>query len=312
VAATPTLQAASPTPSPVQQESPTPAPAKPEPRFEWTEDSGTRVSDGSVPYIQKLKDGRYRLYYCGPGGILSALSTDGLAFEKEGGVRLAPVPGAGNPESIVCDATLVDLPGGRVRMYYKGSNGPGGPGQALHKVFSATSPDGLSFQREGLRIDSEQTGDRGWASVPEAFVLPDGRVRLYYVSGDFEAQGGIMSALSSDGLSFTKEAGARAKGLVDPAVTRLPDGRYLMLAAVLPAPPNAPQELRRPEGLYYALSDDGLAFGEPQPVLQERGVYDPTMIKIDEKTFRVYYGKDLSTQAGRPNIVTVSLTGRLR
>lgn len=279
-------------------------------KFEWTKDPGTRISDGSVPYIHRLKDGRFRLYYCGAWGILSSISADGLDFEKESGVRIAPVGGSGNPESMVCDATIIDLPDGKIRMYYKGANGPGGPGQALHKVFSAISSDGLCFQKEGLSVDSEKTGDRGWASVPEAIKLPDGRIRIYYVSGDFEALGGTMSAISQDGLSFQKEAGPRIKKLVDPAITVLPNGKYLLLAVVLPPPP--PQKSEQPLGIYSFTSDDGLTFSNQEVVLQEDGVFDPSIIKLDNTTYRVFYGKDIGGQAGQPNIITKSITGRLR
>lgn len=281
-------------------------------KFEWTKDPGTRVSDGSVPYVHRLKDGRFRLYYCGAGGILSSISTDGLNFEKEPGVRIAPVGGSGNVESMVCDATVIDLPDGKTRMYYKGANGPGGPGHALHKVLSAISSDGLNFQKEGLRIDSEKTGDGGWSSVPEAIKLPDGRIRIFYVSGDFEAMGGTMSAISQDGLNFQKETGARVKNLVDPALTILLDGKYLLLAVILPPPPNAPQRSEQPQGIYSFTSDDGLTFGDQQPVIQEGGVYDPSIVMLSNDTYRVFYGEDIGRQAGQPNIVTKSITGRLR
>ncbi len=306
----PTKPEASPTPTPqptFPASTPPPnAPAPPELKFEWTKDPGTRVSDGSVPYIHKLKGGKFRLYYCGAGRILSAISSDALNFEKEAGVRIAPADGV---EFMVCDAAIVELPDGRVRMYYKGANGPGGPGQALHKVFSAVSSDGLSFQKEGLRIDSEKTGDRGWASVPEAIKLPDGRVRIYYVSGDFEALGGTMSAISQDGLNFQKEAGARVKTLVDPAITILPNGKYLLLAVSLPPPPG--QAAGLPRGIYSFTSEDGLIFSNQQTVLLEDGVYDPSIVQLSNDTYRVFYGKDIGTP-DRPNVVTRSITGRLR
>jgi hypothetical protein len=297
---------------PAPDASPPQAPSRSELKFEWTEDSGTRISDGSVPYVHRLKDGRFRLYYCGAGGILSAVSADGLNFEKEPGVRIAPAGGMGYAESMVCDATVIDLPDGKIRMYYKGADGQGGPGQALHKVFSAISSDGLNFQKEGLRIDSEKTGDRGWTSVPEAIKLPDGRVRIYYVSGDFEALGGIMSAVSNDGMNFQKEAGARVKTLADPAVNLLPDGKYLLLAVALPPPRNAPQKSEQPLGIYSFISEDGLTFGNRQTVLQGIGVYDPSIVRLSNDTYRVFYGKDIGGEEGRPNIVTKSITGRLQ
>src|SRR4030043_37510 len=68
--------------SPVPAPSPetTPAPElepeskEPEAQFIWTIDSGIRLEDATVPNILRLEDGRFRLYYGGPGGILSAVS----------------------------------------------------------------------------------------------------------------------------------------------------------------------------------------------------------------------------------------------
>lgn len=249
----------------------------------WTKDNGTRITDGSVPYIFKLADGRYRLYYCGQGGILSAISSDGLNFTKESGVRIAPASGF---EAVVCDPTMVELPDGRVRMYYKGADGSqGGPGQSIHKIFSAVSTDGLNFTREGLRIDSEKTDDQGWASVPEAIKLADGRFRLYYVTGATEAKNGIASAISTDGLTFTKEPGVRVPNFVDPAILLLADGTFLMLVAN----PGFYREV--PSGIYSFTSENGLTFTNRQTVVEGSDIYDPTMITIDGQTFRVYFGK---------------------
>lgn len=276
-------------------------------QFTWTKDAGTRVS-GSVPYIYRLADGRFRLYYCEGGGIRSALSSDGLTFAPDGGLRIADSRIPGDQESTVCDPSVVTLSDGRVRMYYKGSNGPGGPGQAIHKVYSAISSDGLAFQKEGLRIDSTQTGDNGWASVPEAVKLPDGRVRIYYVTGNGN---GIASAISSDGLSFNKEAGLRIASLVDPAVTIMPDGTFLLLAVNLLLPGGPQVEGALPWGIYQQTSSDGLTFSQSAPMLQEEKIYDPTIVRLDDGRYRVLYGSDTSTSPTVPNITTKSITGIL-
>src|SRR3989344_8143690 len=42
--------------------------------FSWEKDSGFRIVDGSVPFVNGLKDGNARLYYCNSKGILSAVS----------------------------------------------------------------------------------------------------------------------------------------------------------------------------------------------------------------------------------------------
>ena len=210
--------------------------------FSWEKDSGSRIVDGSVPFIHKLSDGKSRLYYCKDNGILSAVSSDGLTFAKEQGTRISPGTGF---EVQVCDPTIVDLPSGKMRMYYKGANSlKPGPGQSVHKIYSAISSDGLTFQKEGLRIDSETSGDNDWASVPDAIMLPDGRVRLYYVTAA-EMEHGIGSAISSDGLNFVKEAGIRVPKLVDPALVRIGDGYVLFAASIEERSP------RVPKGIYY-------------------------------------------------------------
>lgn len=269
-----------------------PVAADPEPAakslsFSWGKDSGSRLTDGSVPYVHKLKDGKARLYYCNSKGILSAVSKDGMAFTKEQGVRISP--GAGF-ETIVCDPTIVDLPDGKMRMYYKGANSQNpGPGQSIHKIYSAISSDGLTFQKEGLRIDSETNGDNGWASVPDAITLPDGRVRLYYVTAA-EMQHGIGSAISSDGLNFVKEPGIRVENLVDPALVKI-GGKYLLFAASIDE-----GFARVPRGIYYLESSDGFDFNEPVAVFQGDNVYDPSVLKIDDNTLRVFYGKVVPPQ----------------
>src|SRR3990167_9680245 len=256
--------------------------------FSWEKDSGSRVTDGSVPFIHALRDGKVRLYYCsGNEGILSAISNDGLTFTKEQGVRISPGTGF---EFSVCDPTLVNLPNGKMRMYYKGAdNQDAGPGQSIHKIYSAISSDGLAFEKEGLRIDSETNGDNGWASVPDAIILPDGRVRIYYVTAS-NMEHGIGSAISSDGLSFAKEEGLRVPNLVDPALIKI-DGKYILFAASIDE-----RFAALPKGIYYLESSDGLKFGEATAVIQEENVYDPSVLKVDEKTIRVFYGKVMPPQ----------------
>ncbi len=255
--------------------------------FSWEKDSGSRVVDGSVPFVHRLQDGRVRLYYCNSKGILSAVSKEGIIFTKDQGVRISPGTGF---ESIVCDPTIVDLPDGKMRMYYKGANSQAaGPGQSIHKIYSAISSDGLTFQKEGLRIDSETSGDKGWASVPDAITLPDGRVRIYYVTAA-EMQHGIGSAISSDGLNFVKEPGIRVENLVDPALVKMGD-KYLLFAASIDE-----RFARVPKGIYYLESSDGLYFGEPIIVFQGDDVYDPSILKIDDNALRVFYGKVVPPQ----------------
>ena len=291
------------------EQPPVPTPAPPEnqdsaTQFIWVADEGIRLEDGTVPNIHRLEDGRFRMYYGGAGGILSAISQDGLTFTKESGVRVPP-GSQGSLEMIVSDPTLVMLNDGRMRMYYKGASGSGGPGQSIHSIFSAISTDGLQFEKEGIRIDSQQTLDRGWASVPEAIVLPDGKVRLYYVSDGLDVIHGIVSAISDDALNFTRE-GTRLTGFVDPAVIRLTDGSYLMLAVAFPLSSSGTLTDADP-GIYSFRSQDGINFNDRELVLAGEGNIDPAIADIGDGTYRVYYWNIMD----KPSVIK-SITGNLQ
>ena len=255
--------------------------------FVWTVEPGVRLEDATVPNVYRMEDGRIRMYYGGQGGILSAVSDDGLTFSKESGVRV-PSGSQGGLEMIVSDPTIVRLNDGRVRIYYKGATGPGGPRQSVHSVFSAISNDGLLFEKEGIRINSEQTPDRGWASVPEAIVLPNGRVRLYYVSDGLDIKHGIVSAISDDGLAFGREATIRT-GFVDPAVVRLTNGNYMMLAAAFPSSLEWGRLTDAAPGIYSFTSQDGINFENRRLVLAGEGNIDPAIVEFEDGIYRVYY-----------------------
>ncbi|MEW6070630.1 MAG: PKD domain-containing protein, partial [Candidatus Thermoplasmatota archaeon] len=274
-------------------------------RGDWIKESGIRIADGSVPYIITLDDGRYRLYYNNPQGIFSAISNDGLNFVKEFGIRLTSTDIPNDPEWHVHGATVIRLDNGSYRMYYVGATGGGGPGEAIHRIFSAISTDGLNFTREGIRIESNGTIDRGWASVPEIVRTFDGKYRLYYCSG-----GGGGSAISDDGLNFVREYGPgveKPTGVFgcDPAVYKIPNGTYRIFCTS-PSGPMPPWYLEK--GIYSCWSADGLDFTlEPGVRISPGGMYDaenvldPTVIRLSNGTFRMYYGG-----SSRWGIITLS------
>lgn len=259
---------------------------------EWIKEDGIRISEGSVPYVIKTEDGKYRVYYSSAGGISSAISEDGINFTKESGIRISQT---GGQELIVADATVIKLDDGRYRMYYKGADGWGGPQQANHRIFSAISSDGLNFTKEGLRYENMNAPDYGWTSVPDAIKLSDGRVRIYYTGG-----GGINSIISSDGLNFTREEGTRLANGVDPNVIIMADGTFFMFYAVSPVPP---------QSIALAKSSDGLNWTELYVITKSGGTYDlmgtmdPSAIILPDGKIRVYYGGAITNN----NIVTLSL-----
>lgn len=94
---------------------------------------------------------------------------------------------------------------------------------------------------------------------PTLAVLPDGRLRLYFSSSDGMPPGGMTSivntysAISSDGVNFVFEPGARFddanRAVIDPAVT------FFQGVWQYAAPAGAPQD-----GAFHATSNDGLVF----------------------------------------------------
>lgn len=246
----------------------------PQPSRSWIKESGVRVK-GGVPYITARPEGGYRLYYCKPEGIFSAVSDDGLTFIEEAGVRV----------SGGCDPSIVPLDGGGYRMYYKLEVDPN-----THVIHSAVSQDGLTWDKEGLRFQNMGSPCHGWTSVPDAVRLPDGRVRIYFVCD--KTLNAVASIISGDGLNFALEEGFRLERAVDPNVLRLPDNTYRMFYATAPeGKPVVP-----PDRIYTARSSDGLAWTVEGEVLSAGGPYehdmvvDPSAIALPSGKYRVYYG----------------------
>lgn len=167
-------------------------------------DLGNKVAVDPAPYL--LDDGRIRLYYfdisktrvegTSNNSIYSAVSSDGVNFTEESGVRFK-YPAIYDPDVIkVGDAW---------RMYV---------GTEDQKVLSATSQDGLTFTYEGVAYSG--------SSIPNV-IYEDGTYYLF--------TGGIEIATSKDGKTFTKTSSRFDSGglTADPGVAKLADGSFFMV-----------------------------------------------------------------------------------
>ena len=177
-------------------------------------------SDPVDPAVVVLPDGRYRLYYMqgsgggpaggpgGPGGlaIYSAISSDGIAFTREPGVRLTP------PDRQTFDPTVLKTRAGWLLW-----TGPDG-------AHFATSPDGLRFTaRSAFTVDG--TGFMVWAAT----ALHGGGYRVY---GNVVGPGGepASSASSADGVSWRLDAGRRLAGGAPDVGVAVLDPRHWAMA----------------------------------------------------------------------------------
>jgi hypothetical protein len=185
----------------------------------WQKEPGTRVApsrdldDGKVqaPCIVRRPDGGVRLFYTGIGSgkpfpncqgyILSAVSDDGVTFEKEPGIRLMPQPDVLHMSLRVLAPSIVKVANGW-RMYFESR----GPAAVPCVICSAFSSDQLNWEHEdGVRLQA-------WEDLggPRYMALPDGGGRLYCCGSLTDADdGGVVSATTIDGLDFEIEPAYR-------------------------------------------------------------------------------------------------------
>ena len=143
-----------------------------------------------------------------PSWISNASSRrhDGLHFEPEPGIRLAPREELPHLCIRALCADIVELEDGRWRIYFEARGG-----RQPYVVCSAISSDMLHWElEEGIRLQPP-----GGAGGPRYLSLPDGRSRLYYCTAPKLADGSsaksVASAVSDDGLHFETEPDFRLR-----------------------------------------------------------------------------------------------------
>ena len=201
-----------------------------DPKTKWHKEPGPRLQgsrdlDSSklqAPGVISLPDGSFRLFYTGVGPgkpfptcqgyILSAVSDDGLNFQTEPGIRIAPDPDLRHVSLRILAPTVSQCPDGRWRMYFEAR----GPADQPTVIGSAISSDLLNWTHEpGIRLQYAQ-GLGGPRYVP----LTDGRARLYCFATEREptpdgrlekTSQSVISAVTQNGLDFEVEPGYRMR-----------------------------------------------------------------------------------------------------
>lgn len=196
----------------------------------WIKEDGPRLQSSrdldssklQSPCIVRLPSGGYRLFYTavGPakpfpdcqGYILSAVSEDGLNFQKEPGIRLAPQPTIPHMSLRVISPSVTMRADGHWRMYFESR----GPASIPTVICSAISSDMLNWElEEGIRWQAP-----GGVGGVRYLALPDGRGRFYCFESVYGSGGlangtrisqGIVSAITSDGLHFDREPDYRVR-----------------------------------------------------------------------------------------------------
>ncbi len=182
---------------------------------------GSRALDNAkvqAPCIVRAPEGGYRLFYTGVGPgkpfrdcqgyILSAVSEDGLKFEPEPGIRVAPNPEIPYRSLRVLAPSVTAVPGGGWRMYFEARGSAGQP----TVICSAFSKDQFHWEvEEGIRLSNA-----GSLGGPRYTRLPGGRGRIFCfnsiaghhkVDGFGSASTLVISASTTNGLDFTFDPG---------------------------------------------------------------------------------------------------------
>jgi hypothetical protein len=165
---------------------------------------------GSDPFVIRLDDGRTRIYYAvadTPGdpdwwGMVSWISADGLNFTKEAGYRFEGYTIFGH--------WIVRNPDGSFRMYWLDQKQGPVNNLGYKAIRSALSTDGgWTFTADsGERLTYSGTGyETNGIGTGRVVLFPNGQYRMYY--GGVSDYGRILSAVSTDGLNFTRENGVR-------------------------------------------------------------------------------------------------------
>ena len=253
---------------------------------EWAlaEDAVSLGLTGVSPHVERTGNAD-RLWYPSLAGTIVSDCTDAGAC--------ASVPVTGRLGS---DFTAITLPNGTRRAYFVETTA----GATTKSVSSAAclttacTAVGTSTIAAAELVVSQNM--KAWG-VPDAVLTPDGKVRLYVVESpvDGRCTEKLASYISTDGISFTKEAGWRLENgiSVDPEILRAKTGEWLMVLADGPGCSDGVQKL------YVATSNDGLTWSTPQKISgSDLRRLDPTGYEVSTNVFRIYYATAVARALG--------------
>ena len=225
---------------------------------------------GVSPFAERQADGSVRLYYASEGGTAMDQCTLAGTCTRVGVIAFRT------------DITILTLPDGTRRAYFKEIN----PTAQTQELASATiAADGLTLGASTPTGFSVPMAKKAWG-VPDAVLLPNGRVRLYWTdSGSGPEYTRSATATDATGTTFAADPGKRTTGgIVDFEVLQAKNGAWLAIASTTPGNP--------PQRLLVGRSTDGLkwTFGTKPVSSLKINALDPTGFSAGKKnTFHLYY-----------------------
>ena len=237
--------------------------------------------DGVSPHLEKVDEKTLRLFYSSikVKGIAVSLCDYELNCELQGALER------------MADLTIVETIDGVRRGYYVSLN----PQTNQKDIYTAIfSEDGLSYRDEtplGFPVDKDE---KAWG-VPDAVLMPNGLVRVYWVyTEDKTSDEKLISATSktTKGIDFMDPGYRLENGYVDFEVIKAEENGYvdfevITIEARMSYTPHYMPEI--PQSLFYATSKDGLDWDLIEERITPKGYtyFDPTGIPINEKNYLI-------------------------
>ena len=151
----------------------------------WTLLQSSILTEASFPDAVLLSDGRIRLYFQRAREIDSAISSDGVNFTLEAGVRQSGHTGTEDSDGVAAPS-VATLPDGTFLMAYRadvqGAYGPSSINKTTTSLFVASSGDGITWNKGSLVVDGRSTIFDGYVDGPEIFFTKDGLLHLRFWS----------------------------------------------------------------------------------------------------------------------------------
>ena len=229
--------------------------------------------EGVSPHLEVVDSTTLRMFYSSEeaGGLAVDLCDYDLNCTRQGVV------------DFVQDLTLVETVDGVRRGYFVELNTE----TKNKEIWTAVvSEDGLTFS-DKVPLGFIKGDYQAWG-VPDAVLLPDGRVRIYWVDEPVGMAGErIVSATSetTKGVSFVKDSGYRFEnGYVDLEVLKAEEGDWEAIFSF--SPEKLPQT---PQSLFYGTSTDGLSWefsGIPISPL-DMSYLDPTGVVLSDGAYLI-------------------------
>jgi len=254
---------------------------------EWAlaEDAVALNITGVSPHVERTGNAD-RLWY--PGGLAGTAVAD---CNDAGACTSVSITGR-----LGSDFTAITLSNGTRRAYFVEISPNAGTKSVSSAACLTTACTSVGTSTVAAADLVVSQNIKAWG-VPDAVVTPDGKVRLYVVESptlNSSCPEKVASYLSSDGISFTKEAGWRLEGgYVDTEVLRAKDGDWVMVMADGPGCGDGVQKL------YTSTSNDGLTWATPQKISgSDLRRLDPTGYEISTNVFRIYYATAVAGALG--------------